>query len=79
MPPLKFLVSKKCLFLVVKVHSRMLSLKVYVSSNYKELHGLGPHDPEHSRPKESAVDGPHVKINLLHGLSVLDRGVSGHP
>jgi len=80
MPSLKILVSKEnVFFVVVKVHSRMLSLKFYASSNYKWLHGPGSHNPKHSRPRGSAGTGPHDKINLLHDLAVLDRGLSGVP
>ena len=38
----------------------------------KGLHGLGPTDPEHGRPRVSAGGGAHVEIELLPGLSVLD-------
>jgi len=80
MPSLEILVSKEnVFFVVVKVHSRMLPLKFYASSNYKWLHGLGSHNPKHSRPRGSVGSGPHDKINLFHGLAVLDRGLSGIP
>jgi hypothetical protein len=57
----------------------MPPLKFYASSNYKGLHGLGTHDLEHGRPRGSAGGGAHVKMELLPGLSVLDRGVLGYP
>ena len=44
----------------------------YASSNYKGLHGLGPTDPEHGRPRGSVGGGADVEIELLLGLSVLD-------
>jgi hypothetical protein len=52
----------------------MPPLKFYVNSNYKGLHGLGPHDLEHGRLRGSAGGGAHVRSSFSLIYQCLTEG-----